>query len=213
MDQHGRANGERTEQTGQVRQQTELAESAEQAAHTEQARNAEPAEQEVQDREAEQVEQGMQDREAEQVEQEVQDHEAGQAARGQAHQPADPIREQQLGRYAARAAQLREGSGGKLEKLQDSEIASKLATVDGWLHQPGDQAMLICEYRFATFLNAIAFVNEAAAYAEAVQHHPGIHIDYKKVTLKLRTHDAAGITRLDFQSAHDLNEIYSSFSR
>jgi pterin-4a-carbinolamine dehydratase len=53
----------------------------------------------------------------------------------------------------------------------------------------------------------MAFVDEIAAHAEAVQHHPDILIRYSRVTLSLSTHDAGGITDKDFELARKIEEV------
>jgi 4a-hydroxytetrahydrobiopterin dehydratase len=53
----------------------------------------------------------------------------------------------------------------------------------------------------------MAFVDEIAAHAEAVQHHPDILIRYSRVTLSLSTHDAGGITDKDFDFAAKADAI------
>ncbi len=52
-------------------------------------------------------------------------------------------------------------------------------------------------YRFADFLEAIAFVNRVAPLAEEAGHHPDIDIRYDRVRLGLVTHDAGGISTRD----------------
>lgn len=52
-------------------------------------------------------------------------------------------------------------------------------------------------FEFATFPDAIAFVNRIAELAEAEDHHPDIAIDYRKVTLRWWTHAAGGVTDRD----------------
>ena len=56
----------------------------------------------------------------------------------------------------------------------------------------------------------MAFVEEVAAHAEAVQHHPDILIRYSRVTLSLSTHDAGGITDKDFDFAAKADAIASA---
>ena len=58
-----------------------------------------------------------------------------------------------------------------------------------------------------TFVDAIAFVRQVAELAEAQQHHPDIDIRYRKVTLKLVTHDAGGLTWRDTKLAADCDGL------
>ena len=56
-------------------------------------------------------------------------------------------------------------------------------------------------YGFATFPDAIAFVNRVAEAAEAADHHPDILVHYREVTLVLWTHTQDGITHKDLALA------------
>jgi 4a-hydroxytetrahydrobiopterin dehydratase len=91
-----------------------------------------------------------------------------------------------------------------LVKLSDAEIAAKLESLPEW-SQPGEEIQRT--YRFRDFVAAMAFVEEIASYAEAVQHHPDILIRYSRVTLSLSTHDAGGITDKDFDFAAKADAI------
>jgi 4a-hydroxytetrahydrobiopterin dehydratase len=57
------------------------------------------------------------------------------------------------------------------------------------------------EFEFESFPAAIAFVDRLAEVAEAANHHPDIDIRWRKVRIALTTHDAGGLTDLDFRLA------------
>ena len=57
------------------------------------------------------------------------------------------------------------------------------------------------EFEFSDFIAAMAFVNRVAEAAEAAQHHPAIDIRWNRVCLTFTTHDAGGLTVLDFELA------------
>jgi len=86
----------------------------------------------------------------------------------------------------------------RLPKLSEDEVAKGLASVPGWKR---DGEWLERRYEFPTFPAAIAFVNRVADAAEALDHHPDIAISYTKVTLRVSTHDAGGLTANDFALA------------
>ncbi len=56
-------------------------------------------------------------------------------------------------------------------------------------------------FQFESYLDSISFVNKLAEQAETMGHHPDILIGYCQVTVSLSTHDANGITHLDFDLA------------
>lgn len=85
-----------------------------------------------------------------------------------------------------------------MRRLSEDEIAGRLASVPGWQRE-GDWLRRV--YEFETFPAAIAFVNRVAEAAEALDHHPDITVEYTKVTLRVTTHDAGGLTASDFTLA------------
>ncbi|MEM9662532.1 MAG: 4a-hydroxytetrahydrobiopterin dehydratase [Planctomycetota bacterium] len=85
-----------------------------------------------------------------------------------------------------------------MDKLSESEIKARLDTATEWSEVGGE---IQRTYQFDDFVASMAFVQKIADYAERVQHHPDILIRYSKVTLTVSTHDAGGITALDFDLA------------
>ena len=53
----------------------------------------------------------------------------------------------------------------------------------------------------------LAFVAKVAVHAEVMNHHPDIELSYGKVKVKLSTHDAKGLTTLDFELAKRIDGI------
>ena len=88
------------------------------------------------------------------------------------------------------------------KKLTENEIIESLKKVPGW-QRKGDEISRL--YTFSGFIAAMAFVNHVAGLAEAMDHHPDILIQYKKVLLTLSTHSAGGLTDLDFTLARQID--------
>lgn len=82
--------------------------------------------------------------------------------------------------------------------LTEAEIGQRLKGVNGWTRE-GEAIRK--QFAFAGFPEAIAFVNRIAPAAEAVDHHPDILINYKRVTLTYSTHSEGGLTVKDFAGA------------
>jgi 4a-hydroxytetrahydrobiopterin dehydratase len=85
--------------------------------------------------------------------------------------------------------------------LDDDKIAARLATLTGWERQ-GDE--IVKTFELPTFPDAIAFVTRIAERAEAANHHPDLDIRYRKVRVALSTHDAGGLSDLDFDLATEI---------
>jgi 4a-hydroxytetrahydrobiopterin dehydratase len=88
--------------------------------------------------------------------------------------------------------------------LTPSEINQRLSTLPDW-HL--DKGALVRGFSFGDFREAMSFVNSVAAVAERAGHHPDIDIRYNKVQLALSSHDAGGITSLDFSLAAEIESV------
>ena len=85
-----------------------------------------------------------------------------------------------------------------MDMLDKDQIEAALADLDDWRYADG---ALTRTFRFADFVHAIGFVEHLAEVAEERKHHPDIDIRYNKVTLRLSTHSAGGVTALDVDLA------------
>ncbi len=85
-----------------------------------------------------------------------------------------------------------------MRKLSAEQINEYLGDLPQWSLN-GDS--LQRTFRFDDFSGSMAFVDRIAELAERMQHHPDIMIRFNKVTLTLTTHDAGGLTELDFTAA------------
>lgn len=85
-----------------------------------------------------------------------------------------------------------------VKKLADAEIQQRLEQVNGWTVQDGK---LHKEFQFDTFVTAFGFMTQLALIAESLNHHPEWFNVYNRVTIDLMTHDAGGISELDFEWA------------
>lgn len=85
-----------------------------------------------------------------------------------------------------------------IAKLSSSEITARLAALPGWslvndkLHR---------EYQLADFVAAFGLMAKVALIAERMGHHPEWFNVYNKVIVDLTTHDAGGISAMDFDLA------------
>jgi 4a-hydroxytetrahydrobiopterin dehydratase len=82
--------------------------------------------------------------------------------------------------------------------LDPGEIAARLEALPGWSHSEG---ALRREFVFADFSEAFGFMTRVALAAEKLDHHPNWSNVWSRVSVALRTHDAGGVTELDFRLA------------
>ena len=85
-----------------------------------------------------------------------------------------------------------------MQMLTAEEAATRLKTLPQWRIEGGELTRI---FVFKDFAAALTFTNRVGALAEAAGHHPDIDIRYNRVRLALVTHDAGGLTELDFRLA------------
>jgi len=73
-----------------------------------------------------------------------------------------------------------------------------------------DGTYLSRNYKFSNFISAFSFMTAVAIVAEKMDHHPDWSNVYNRVTIKLNSHDAKGITGLDFELGESIEKIFDS---
>jgi len=87
--------------------------------------------------------------------------------------------------------------------LAPPDINTSLAALNAGLEQPWTLAgnTLAKTFVFADFPSAFAFMTRVALAAEKLDHHPDWTNAWNRVDVRLSTHEAGGITALDFRLA------------
>jgi 4a-hydroxytetrahydrobiopterin dehydratase len=88
--------------------------------------------------------------------------------------------------------------------LPENDVKARLAAHPAWTIQNG---RLHREFRFAGFSEAFGFMARAALVAEKLDHHPDWSNVFNRVVVSLHTHDAGGLTELDFRLAAEMDRI------
>jgi 4a-hydroxytetrahydrobiopterin dehydratase len=95
-------------------------------------------------------------------------------------------------------------------RLSDDHVNSRIRALRGWTLRVGK---LHREYEFADFVAAFGFMTAGAHAAERLEHHPDWCNAWNRVTVDLSTHDAGGLTELDFALAERLEELAAEPAR
>ncbi|RWF54362.1 MAG: 4a-hydroxytetrahydrobiopterin dehydratase [Mesorhizobium sp.] len=93
------------------------------------------------------------------------------------------------------------------EKLGKEAVAEALAGLDGW-SLAKDGGSIARSFTFRNFSEAFAFMIRVALAAEKMDHHPDWSNVYKTVNVTLNTHDAGGLTALDFELAKKMDGYF-----
>lgn len=91
-----------------------------------------------------------------------------------------------------------------MKRLSEFEINKKLENLIDWDYY--DNA-LHTDFEFNNFKDCISAMNRIAFECEALNHHPEWKNVYNTLEIKLTTHDAQGVTELDFKLAIAINKI------
>jgi 4a-hydroxytetrahydrobiopterin dehydratase len=89
----------------------------------------------------------------------------------------------------------------KVPKLTDCEVKVGLRGLPGWVLK---NEKLHREYKFGDFSEAFGFMVTCALVAQKQDHHPEWFNVFDRVVVDLTTHDAGGISTLDFALATEM---------
>ena len=91
------------------------------------------------------------------------------------------------------------------QAFNEAEIQAGLAELRGWSR---DGAALVKEFRFDDYLAGLAFASSIGVIAESLDHHPDMHIGWRRVTVSFTTHDAGNkLTAKDFAAAKAIDAL------
>ena len=91
-----------------------------------------------------------------------------------------------------------------IQKLSEVEISSAIAQLAGWSVV---DLKLQKNFKFRDFVEAFGFISKVAIVADKMGHHPELFNVYNKVKIDLTTHDAGGISALDFELAQKIDKL------
>jgi len=76
-----------------------------------------------------------------------------------------------------------------------------------------EEDSLHAQWVFEDFGRAMSFMNSVADVAERMNHHPEWSNVYNRVNVRLTTHDAGGLTHLDFDLARAMDTLAMTASQ
>lgn len=90
--------------------------------------------------------------------------------------------------------------------LDPTEVETALKTLQGWELAKGGKS-ITRSFTFRDFSEAFGWMTRVALVAEKMDHHPEWMNVYKTVNVTLSTHDAGGLTALDFGLAAEMDRL------
>jgi len=95
-------------------------------------------------------------------------------------------------------------------RVSDEELRELMPQIPDWAATVVDGVMqLTREYKFADFVQAMAFANRVGEIAEETGHHPAILVEWGRVTVNWWTHKIRGLHRNDLIMAARTDELYA----
>ena len=86
----------------------------------------------------------------------------------------------------------------------ETQIAEKLKELPGWWFEDG---WIRRAYKTDGWHTTLMLVNTIGYLSEAAYHHPDLSVTWARVTVKLATHSAGGITDKDFALARKIEDV------
>ena len=99
-----------------------------------------------------------------------------------------------------------------MQKYSEQQIQTALTKINEQLEN--DQCWAIIDskltktFKFKSFIRAFGWMSQIAIWAEKLNHHPEWFNVYNKVEVQLTTHDADGISELDFKLAAKMELLF-----
>ena len=92
----------------------------------------------------------------------------------------------------------------KVPTYEEAQIAERLQALPGWYFEDG---WIRRAYKTDGWATTLMLVNAIGYLAEAAYHHPDLSVTWARVTVKLSTHSAGGITDKDFELARRIEDV------
>jgi len=86
----------------------------------------------------------------------------------------------------------------------EAQIAERLAALPGWYYE---DKLIRRVYKTDGWPTTLMLVNAIGFLAEAAYHHPDLSVTWGRITVKLSTHSAGGITDKDFELARRIEDV------
>ncbi len=91
-------------------------------------------------------------------------------------------------------------------KLSGAERQAALGRVTAWKYDAGTDA-IVRDFKFKDFSEAFGFMTRVALLAQSANHHPEWSNVYNRVTIRLTTHDAGGLSDKDVALAEAIDRL------
>jgi len=93
-----------------------------------------------------------------------------------------------------------------LEILSNNDVKENLQNFHGWKYKNNKISKT---FEFRSFSDGVDFIVKLAPFCNKIDHHPDIHIYYKKIQFDLTRFSVGGkVTERDFRVAKKIEDLY-----
>lgn len=92
-----------------------------------------------------------------------------------------------------------------MKPLPKKELTEALKDLPEWRLEKNE---ICCDCEFSDFNEAFAFLTRTALLSEKMNHHANYSGVYNKISFRLSTHDAGGITEKDIKMAKAISGYF-----
>lgn len=93
-----------------------------------------------------------------------------------------------------------------VDKLSDADRTAAIGKLKDWSFDAKANA-ITHDFKFKDFSEAFAFMTRVGLLAQSANHHPEWSNVYNKVSIRLTTHDAGGVTAKDVALAEAIDKL------
>ena len=96
--------------------------------------------------------------------------------------------------------------------MECKNYIQKFEEIEGWNLTNDGREAVEKSFKFSDFKQAFSFMTMIALKAEQMGHHPEWENVYNKVKITLTTHDAGGLSKLDYDLAVYIDSSLNLFN-
>ena len=94
------------------------------------------------------------------------------------------------------------------DSLSLTVISENLKQIPDW-HFDESGNMLTRTFKFSRYSQGLTFASNVGEMSDSQDHHPDLHIYYKKCVVEFTTHSAKGVSVNDFICAAKTDQIFA----
>ena len=94
-----------------------------------------------------------------------------------------------------------------MKLLNKKQIKSEMAALDSDWKLNAKNTKLTKIIATNNFLDGVLLLSRITVHAEVLKHHPEVNLSYNRLKVSLTTHEAKGLTKLDFKLAKRIDQF------